>query len=143
MQQRGGAAVASLLVLCSLPAGADEDVDTLLRCSAEFYARAEYNRTLGYIDAGHITYLMNHSERLLSLAEGIAPLEVSGCPGDGYGLALGLAICSYPADLDFERRSMALDRLAELADETNGNQRLSVCIEDEVCSACLNISSHE
>jgi hypothetical protein len=117
---------------------AEGDVDPFLSCSAEFHARAEYNRSLQKTNSGHQKFLMDRANLLLRLAEARAPLSVIGC-GDDAGPALNLVLCFGPRSLYTEQKSLMLDRLTELVAENGPDDPLPVCIEDEDCSACLRI----
>jgi len=138
--KRGGAGFSACLVLLStaLALRAEPTADALLACSAEFYARAEYNRGLRLTSSGHQKFLMERANLLLQVAQARAPLEVTGCGGN-QGPLLGLVICLGPANLFAEQKSLMLDRLTVLVIENGPDHPLPVCMEDEICSECLRL----
>lgn len=135
---RAGFSACLVLLSTALALRVEPNADALLACSAEFYARAEYNRGLRLTNSGHQKFLMERANLLLQIAQARAPLEVTGC-GDNQGPFLGLVICLGPASLFAEQKSMMLDRLAELVAESGPDHPLPVCMEDEVCSKCLRL----
>lgn len=139
--QGGGALIATaaaLAFVCS-QAKADVDTKTLLACSAEFWARAQYVQQLSQADPDHVTYLMGRSEMFLGLAEAISPNTVVSCDNDGS--SSGLLLCMGRPDLFDKVQSLALDRLTEIVEATGGDGRLAACMEDGACAECMQVLS--
>jgi hypothetical protein len=130
---KGSALLLSCLTLTffTISTEAQQAVDPLLRCSAEFYARHEYNRGLLKTNSAHQQFLMDRAMILLQMAEARAPKEPTGCRG--------LAYCLGPASLYSEQRALMLDRLTEFVEANGPNFPLPVCMEDGACSDCIRI----
>ena len=116
---------------------ADPSVEALLSCSAEYYAREEFNRGLHLTNADYQKFLMDRSNVFLSLAESRAPLESTGCNDDRLGIAMGLVFCKGPASLWTERDMLMRQRLLDLVQTNGGSFPLPTCMEDELCSQCM------
>lgn len=110
----------------------------LLSCSAEFKARAVYSETLGQAEAGYIAFLLGRTDLFQRLAEAVGPSVTVGCD-DGYGLALGLVICSAPKDLSADLSALVDERLIELSNANRGNLRLETCMVDDTCAKCMRL----
>jgi hypothetical protein len=135
--RQGLAALCACLTLQSLSntANAEKAADPLLICSAEFYARHEYNRVLVRTNSAHQWFLMDRASIFLRIAEARAPKEPIGCQG--------LAFCLGPADLYSEQKALMLDRLTELVEANGPDFPLPICLEDDQCSKCLKLLAVE
>jgi hypothetical protein len=129
----------ALSALVGTGAVADHNYFSLLTCSTEYQARAEFNRGLGLTNQAHQLFLISRSDLFLELAETRAPLESAACPGRGGGLRMNLLYCRGRADLWSERRTMTDDRLIEMVESTAGVYPLEPCMEDDACAPCIRI----
>lgn len=114
---------------------AGEATDPYLICSAEFYARHEYNRGLVRTNSAYQWFLMDRASIFLRMAEARAPKEPIGCNG--------LAFCLRPADLYSEQKALMLDRLTEFVEANGPDFPLPICMEEDTCSKCLKLLGEE
>lgn len=124
------------LFVFPLLAKADENYFSLLKCAAEFNARAEYNRGLELTNSVYQKFLWDRSDLFLRMAEQRAPLQPMACKNNAWSRYTDLVLCTGPASLSSELRKLTQMRLTEIVGATGGTGNFSTCMEDEPCIIC-------
>lgn len=123
------------------PPGFAQDLasfDAYLACSVEVMARARYVLESDMSDTGHVRYLAGRADLLLAMADFVQMREVDACRGADR-IWRGPTPCD-PEERARQKRDRLADvRLDEIVALTGGTGRLPVCIEDDLCAACMKL----
>ncbi|MBL9045712.1 MAG: hypothetical protein JNK34_00125 [Tabrizicola sp.] len=136
----GKAVIRLALLVPSSPAFAEElaSFDAYLACSVEVMARTRYVLEADMSDTGHVQFMAGRAGLLLAMAEFVQARDVENCRGPDR-IWRGPTRCDPDESVRVKRDRLADVRLDEIVALARGTERLPVCIEDDLCAACMNL----